>query len=98
MNERASNVEAGAVEPATSIDVPAATVRRLPEGVIEILIRDGATVGVREMEAILAAQLELTVGPSAVYVDARPVKSMTREAQELITSTASERLPRCWYR
>lgn len=94
VNDTSTSAEAGAAEAATSIDVSAATVRRCDDGIIEILIRDGATVGVREMEAILAAQLQLTQGPVAVLVDARPVKSMTREAQELITGTASERKTR----
>lgn len=73
------------------MDVAAAQVCRCADGVIEVRIHEGAVVGVREMEAILAAQLQLTQGPAAVLVDARPVKAMSREAQELITSTAAER-------
>lgn len=77
-----------------SVDLPVAEVCRCPDGIIEIRIREGAVVGVREMERILAAQLSIMQGPSLVLVDARGVRSMTREAQEFITGTAAERKTR----
>ncbi len=74
-----------------ALDTSAAQVCRCADGVIEVRIREGATVGVPEIDEILTAQVSLTSGPAVVMVDARGVRSMTRAAQERTASTAAER-------
>ena len=74
-----------------TIDVSAARLRRGRDGVVEVRVREGAVVELAEMEEILAAQLELVRGPTVVLVDARPVRSMSRAAQQRTAETAAER-------
>ena len=90
MNDMLMSISGGAQVEAT-VEVAAACLCRCADGVVEVRVRDGAVIGVREMEGILAALLALAQGPVVVLVDGRPVKRMAREAQELIAETAHER-------
>jgi hypothetical protein len=74
-----------------AIETSAARVCRCADGIVEVRIRDGAVVEVGEIEEILDAQWRLSDGPTLVLVDARPVRSMTREAQERTANTAHDR-------
>jgi hypothetical protein len=90
LNEmHSSDVEGSEV--VKTVDTMAADVCLCDDGVVEVRIREGAVVEVREMEQILAAQLSLVDGPAVVLVDARPVRSMTREAQQITANTADDR-------
>jgi hypothetical protein len=80
-----------AAGPEMAIETSAAQICRCADSVIEVRIRDGAVVELPEIEEILAAQMELSDGPTVVMVDARLVKSMTRQAQERTANTAADR-------
>jgi hypothetical protein len=63
-----------------TIRTPCATVS-LEQGVVVVRFDQGVSVDAAEMRRILEAQAQL--GAKLVLVDARPVKDMSREAQEI---------------
>jgi hypothetical protein len=60
----------------------AAEVRMCADHIMEVRWHDGVSIALSEIEDVLAAQSELMRRPTAVLVDSRRVRSMTREAQE----------------
>lgn len=66
-------------------DLGFGVVQRAADGIVEVRFRAGVSVDVPEMERILAAQEALMEpgGIAVTLVDSRPVRTMTRAAQEL---------------
>lgn len=66
-------------------DLGFGVVQRAADGIVEVRFEPGACVDVPEMERILAAQEALMSqgGSAMTLVDSRPVRTMTRAAQEL---------------
>lgn len=65
-----------------NIAVAAADLTLDDDGIVVIQVRP-VDVTVDQMRAVLGAQIELCPRPARVLVDARAVRSMSREAQEL---------------
>jgi len=91
MDEMSTSTVDG-TEVVSTIDTVGAQLCLCRDGVIEVRIRDGATLGLYEMKKLLTAQLTLSKEePAVVFVDARLIRSMTREAQEFTANTANNR-------
>ena len=77
--------EEPAVEDLASVRTEVADVVATSDGIVEVRMFEGVFVGVDEMAAVLDAHWSLVPppDPGLTLVDARPVRSMTRAAQEL---------------
>lgn len=65
------------------------------DGVLRIIVHDGADVTADDIRAYLAARMELAPQRVAVIVDQRLIRTMTREAQEVATKDAESRPTLC---
>jgi hypothetical protein len=61
------------------------------DGVLRVVVRDGADVTADDMRAFLAARMELAPHRVGVLIDQRRIRTMTREAQEAGTVDADKR-------
>jgi hypothetical protein len=61
------------------------------DGVLRVVVHEGADVTADDMRAFLAARMELAPHRVAVLIDQRRIRAMTREAQEAGTEGADKR-------
>ncbi len=61
------------------------------DGVLRVVVHDGADVTADDMRAFLAARMELAPERVGVLIDQRRIRTMTREAQEAGTVDADKR-------
>jgi len=61
------------------------------DGVLRVVVHDGADVTADDMRAFLAARMELAPHRVCVLIDQRRIRTMTREAQEAGTVGADKR-------
>jgi hypothetical protein len=73
------------------IETEAAQVRACADAVVEVLVREGAIIELPQMQRILDAQLQLNPGPVGIFVDIRPIRSMSREAMQVTANAAADR-------
>lgn len=71
------------LRPVNSIDTRVARVFIAEDGIFEVQMHEGVSIGVPEITEVLDAQMELIRDTPRVLalIDARPVRSMTRAAQ-----------------
>lgn len=61
------------------------------DGVLRVVVHEGADVGADDMRSFLAARMELAPHRVAVLIDQRRIRTMTREAQEAGTEGSDQR-------
>lgn len=61
------------------------------DGVLRVIVREGACVTADDMRSFLAARMELAPHRVGVIIDQRRIRTMTREAQEAATEDADKR-------
>lgn len=61
------------------------------DGVLRVIVHEGADVTADDIRAYLAARMELAPHRVAVIIDQRRIRTMTREAQEAATEGAEKR-------
>ena len=65
------------------------------DGVLRVIVHQGADVTADDIRAYLAARMQLAPQRVAVLVDQRRIRTMTREAQEAATEGSEQRPTLC---